>query len=557
MRRSTRVAVATPLMEAVERRLFLAAGGDATLKMPVFNYHRVLPPVDDPNDKNGPEEYAKQHNIFEDRFKAQLALLAKHKFQSVTPTNYRAWVNGAPLKVGYDEHVLRDGERPFMAIFDDSNKTELRAADLLKGYNFTGVAAVTTQDDPATPDYDGRADTPNYHVGNVAKGYMTWGEVRTLVSAKYKWELASHSWDHLALGDGVARDFPNKGGTAKAKSYFRNTPAEIETQLRTSRQDIIDNVFAGDADKAPIAFVHPYHDLTRRTLSVASTLYPLVFGRAFPTNDPAVPPEFAGKTSNLQNGELARIEVVRTTSDGDFEAALLAAMTGAFVRPVHVQKEIPIGYVASDGTVVVDGLDGADAISVDDDRVTLPAWSDAAGAVVPQTINVKDFRVNQYNYAVGYEALNIDGGKGNDAIVVVKSLGSATRSATILGGDGNDRLVGGERDETLGGGAGKDTIDGGLGNDRLNGNGGHDRLFGGAGADRLYGYDGNDWLDGGSSGDRLEGGAGTDALFGQGGEDRFFCADGEADQLFGGKERDTAAVDPEDVLASIEIRQEV
>jgi uncharacterized delta-60 repeat protein len=122
----------------------------------------------------------------------------------------------------------------------------------------------------------------------------------------------------------------------------------------------------------------------------------------------------------------------------------------------------------------------------------------------------------------------------------------------VLGGDGADKVAGGDGDDTLGGGAQKDTLDGGMGTDRLNGHGGHDRLYGGAGVDRLYGYDGNDSLDGGSSGDRLYGGAGVDSFYGQSGADRIFAKDGEADQLFGGKDKDTAEVDAGDVLASIE-----
>ncbi len=132
----------------------------------------------------------------------------------------------------------------------------------------------------------------------------------------------------------------------------------------------------------------------------------------------------------------------------------------------------------------------------------------------------------------------IDAGIGNDV---------------VLGGDGEDTISGGDGDDVLSGNAQKDRVFGGNGNDRLNGNGSHDRLYGEAGADRLYGYDGNDYLDGGSSNDRLEGGAGLDTLAGQGGDDRFYAKDNEIDQLFGGKDKDTALIDATDVLAAIEI----
>jgi ELWxxDGT repeat protein len=149
----------------------------------------------------------------------------------------------------------------------------------------------------------------------------------------------------------------------------------------------------------------------------------------------------------------------------------------------------------------------------------------------------------------------LDGGEGDDRVsggLGADTLIGGAGNDITWGNDGGDRIAGEDGDDTLSGGAQKDTVGGGLGNDRLNGNGGHDRLFGEAGGDRLFGYDGNDVLDGGSSADRLEGGAGADTILGQGGKDRFFAEDGEADQLFGGRDDDTAAVDIADLLASIE-----
>jgi hypothetical protein len=138
---------------------------------------------------------------------------------------------------------------------------------------------------------------------------------------------------------------------------------------------------------------------------------------------------------------------------------------------------------------------------------------------------------------------------GGDDIFIVDGVFSGL---SIDGGDGNDRIAGNFGNETLVGGAGKDVLDGGLGNDRLKGNGGNDKLLGNAGADRLYGYAGNDYLDGGSSGDRIDGGAGLDTLLGQSGDDKFFADDGEVDQVFGASGTDSASVDPEDILSSIE-----
>jgi Ca2+-binding RTX toxin-like protein len=150
----------------------------------------------------------------------------------------------------------------------------------------------------------------------------------------------------------------------------------------------------------------------------------------------------------------------------------------------------------------------------------------------------------------------IGGGDGNDRVtagvrsdLIVLGVGNDW----VWGGDGSDSISGGDGDDTINGGAQKDHLDGGIGNDRLNGNGGHDRLFGGPNADRLFGYDGNDVLDGGSSNDRLEGGGGADIMYGVGGNDRFFSAgDDTVDQLFGGKNDDSARVDAIDLVIDIE-----
>jgi len=146
---------------------------------------------------------------------------------------------------------------------------------------------------------------------------------------------------------------------------------------------------------------------------------------------------------------------------------------------------------------------------------------------------------------VGY---NVKAGAGDDIIV----LSGALNNAVVNGEDGNDRIVGGDGNDLLIGGAGKDVLDGGLGNDRLNGNGGNDKLLGNAGADRLYGYDGDDYLDGGSSNDRFYPGNGADTCLGQSGNDYFFSIDHQQDQLFGGTGKDSALIDGQDVLASIE-----
>lgn len=97
--------------------------------------------------------------------------------------------------------------------------------------------------------------------------------------------------------------------------------------------------------------------------------------------------------------------------------------------------------------------------------------------------------------------------------------------ATILGTNGDDKLVGTP---------GRDVIIGLGGNDKINGLGGDDLICGGRGQDEINGNNGADQIDGGNDDDiirgnngddHLDGGAGFDTIFGNGGTDS--CLNGE------------------------------
>ena len=118
---------------------------------------------------------------------------------------------------------------------------------------------------------------------------------------------------------------------------------------------------------------------------------------------------------------------------------------------------------------------------------------------------------------------------------------------TIIGADGNDRLVGGSGPDSIRGGAGGDSIfgydgadvlDGEGGDDSLSGGNGNDVVLGGAGIDKLQGGPGNDQLSGGDDADFLFGDAGDDVLEGGIGNDRLDGLDGN-DRLSGGAGEDT------------------
>ena len=181
----------------------------------------------------------------------------------------------------------------------------------------------------------------------------------------------------------------------------------------------------------------------------------------------------------------------------------------------------------------------------------------------------------------------LDGGPGTDTIIGSEfgdriSQGLDGGSGTLLGGDGNDRLIGdsgsdsllgGNGDDTLfglggediaqggdgndtivlgdggggasgdtgddliRGGAGNDVLSGGDGNDTIAGREGNDQISGDAGDDQIAGQDGADAISGGDGADSLSGGDGPDKLAGLRGPDRLFGGAG-ADQLRGGPGRD-------------------
>lgn len=164
-----------------------------------------------------------------------------------------------------------------------------------------------------------------------------------------------------------------------------------------------------------------------------------------------------------------------------------------------------------------------------------------------------------YNYlygADGNDYLNtdrpgvdvIEGGRGNDALVISLSYGIGH----LYGGDGNDELVGGFLGDFLEGGIGNDFVEGNSGSDilygddgadRLGGDTGDDTIYGGDGNDAegvsfivgpnnseriagLYGSEGNDFLDGGNGNDLLSGGDGNDVLIGATGNDTLIGGSG-------------------------------
>ena len=158
----------------------------------------------------------------------------------------------------------------------------------------------------------------------------------------------------------------------------------------------------------------------------------------------------------------------------------------------------------------------------------------------------------------GVSDIVINGGVGNDVVVLDPTLTALTGSVIFNGGAGDDSLDssaytgrvvfnGGDGDDTLLGGSGNDVANGGTGNDSISTGAGNDRVNAGAGddfvdagtdADTVFGEDGNDVLIGGEGDDILNGSAGDDTITGEDGNDTLLGGSG-TDSLDGGLGDDT------------------
>jgi acid phosphatase type 7 len=123
---------------------------------------------------------------------------------------------------------------------------------------------------------------------------------------------------------------------------------------------------------------------------------------------------------------------------------------------------------------------------------------------------------------------------------------------TIMGTQGDDRLIGTRRKDVICGLGGNDRIRARGGNDVIRGGAGRDRIWGGTGRDRIYGGAGKDVLHGLRGRDRLVGGKGRDRLYGDRGNDWISSRDKWRDRVIGGGGKDAARVDKADVVRSIE-----
>jgi uncharacterized protein YkwD len=126
---------------------------------------------------------------------------------------------------------------------------------------------------------------------------------------------------------------------------------------------------------------------------------------------------------------------------------------------------VPLAVLVPNGTLVVNGTPGNDAIDLS-----------LAGNILTAKVNATSFT---FKYAA-VKRVYISAMAGNDAV----NLAPGIMGSTIDGGPGNDTLCGNDGNDTLQGAAGNDVLMGSAGDDLLLGGDGADALDGGAGIDR-------------------------------------------------------------------------
>ena len=124
--------------------------------------------------------------------------------------------------------------------------------------------------------------------------------------------------------------------------------------------------------------------------------------------------------------------------------------------------------VLSGSTLTVTGSDLDNTISITNGAnlaVTIDGVTSTFTSSSVTAINITAMGGNDsvtINSLQAGATLQVDGGDGNDTLVVASTVTNAT---VLLGGNGNDALTGGAGNDTLTGGAGNDTLTGGAGND--------------------------------------------------------------------------------------------
>lgn len=227
-------------------------------------------------------------------------------------------------------------------------------------------------------------------------------------------------------------------------------------------------------------------------------------------NDPHLPRAGVHIDRSKKNSKQARLNIesleLRTlmTANAVLSAGLLSVTGGAGADDIDLL------------------LDGGGNILVHDAGTIVSTFSSAMVSRIE--IRAQDGNDTVDVNAAILQPATIIGGQGNDRLTGgggPSLIRGRSENDVIRGGNAASRLTGDTGDDVIDGGSGNDTIRAGAGNDVASGNGGndiintnsgHDTLDGGAGADFLSGHAGNDVLTDldGATNDTIVGGAGLD-----------------------------------------------
>lgn len=207
----------------------------------------------------------------------------------------------------------------------------------------------------------------------------------------------------------------------------------------------------------------------------------------------------------------------------------LVLNTGTFAaqRILGVAKDVAerleIKSVGVDGDYVnveIKALDGA----LGDDADVPQSYKVKKGAKIIIDGGAGDDEFNLSMFTQDLVLFEIDGGVGNDKIILGPSHGVVGAFSVVTGGVGNDSIVGGAGSDLIYGGAGNDTITAGDGDDLVFGDDGDvqsESVRGPSkptdGRDSISGGNGLDILIGSGESDTIEGGAHNDLILGDGG----------------------------------------
>ncbi|MDO5296329.1 MAG: M91 family zinc metallopeptidase [bacterium] len=238
-------------------------------------------------------------------------------------------------------------------------------------------------------------------------------------------------------------------------------------------------------------------------------------------------------------------------TDGDDTITVTMNESGNLVVTVNDEQSEFSPRDPNGMLLVIDGGKGNDTIIVDK-KVTVPLR--LTGGQGDDTIvggSGNDIIIDNYG------SNKIDGGAGDDIIIAHGlDLPANGQGSTINGGTGRDYIEGSNAKDILSGGDGYDVIYGLGGDDEIHGGAGNDYLDGGEGDDTISGDEGNDNLVGGKGNDILSGGAGDDLLIGASGHDTM-SGDAGRDRVISNGSGDQIASDSDDApvqtIASMEV----